>query len=152
MMITILESLLIEMKKENKHVTDLRKSEILLFWQGMGSWIVKVLLCFLMLHILSQILHIKIIKTIKFVVGEGTEKVLMVHWAFHFSNHMATAFRDVLYILFQLSYFSDSKTPLSHFIISEIRCILLFMAAYNCFCPSRLMWYSCHWLNIVRDV
>lgn len=75
------------------------------------------------IYFVSQILHITIIKTIKFVVGDR-KRVLMAHRAFHFSNHMATAFRDVLFILFQLSYFSDSKTPLLHFIISEIRCIL----------------------------
>lgn len=51
-MIIILESLFIEMKKENKHMTDPRKSEILLFWKGMGACMVNILLCFLMLYIL----------------------------------------------------------------------------------------------------
>lgn len=71
---------------------------------------------------MSQILHITIIKTIKFIGGreQKTEKVLMAHWAFHVSNHMAMAFKDVLFILFQLSYFSDSKTYL-FYILSSLK-------------------------------
>lgn len=75
------------------------------------------------IYFVSQILHITIIKTVKFV-GGGKKRVLMAHRAFHFSNHMATAFRDVLFILFQLSYFSDSKTPLLHHLWNQMHLII----------------------------
>lgn len=35
-----------------------------------------------------------------------------------FSDHVAVAFRDVLFILFQLSYFSDSKTYVFYILTS----------------------------------
>lgn len=52
-----------------------------------------------------KILHIIILKTTKFVRHKKS-----INGSPGFSSHMSIAFRDVLFILFQLSYFSDSKT------------------------------------------
>lgn len=74
-MIIILESLFIEMKKESKHMTDPRKSEILFFWKRMGSCMGQsIIMLSYVICFVSQILHNTIVKTITFVAGWGEKR------------------------------------------------------------------------------